>query len=110
MAKARRNIPRSPTFINGRPVVFGPMTPELLLQMLQRSQPAVRKLSGKEWVPAAYARRPDELIALGITGASGALATESKTAPDCAKPLTAGYIKNLLRENGAFPKANRGRK
>src|SRR5262245_9792510 len=41
----------------------------------------VAKLSGKQWVPNAYARRPDELLAMDITGASEALAEESKTAP-----------------------------
>jgi hypothetical protein len=68
----------------------------------------VPKLSGKEWVPRAFAHRPDELLAMGITGASGALAEESKIAPDCAKPLTARYIEKLLRDLGRFPKAPRG--
>jgi hypothetical protein len=75
----------------------------------QQQQP-VPKLSGKEWVPVAYARRPDELLAMGITGASEALATESSNAVDCAEPLTARYIENLLRELKAFPKAHRGSK
>jgi hypothetical protein len=68
----------------------------------------VAKLSGKRWVSNAYGRRPDELLAMGITGASEALAEESKTAPDCAKPLIARYIEKLLRERGTFPKAHRG--
>ena len=72
------------------------------------SEPAVRKLCGKEWVPEAYKRRPDELLALGITGASNALAEESKTAPDCAKLLKARYIEKLLRDLGTFEKADRG--
>jgi len=71
-------------------------------------QPPVPKLSGKQWVKAAYDRRPNELLAMGITGASEALAEESKTAPDCAKPLTARYIEKLLRELRTFPKAHRG--
>jgi hypothetical protein len=70
--------------------------------------PEVPKLSGKSWVSKAYARRPDELHAMGITGASKALAGESKTAADCAKPLTARYIEKLLRELAVFPKAPRG--
>ena len=70
----------------------------------------VRKLSGKTWVQTAYERRPKELLAMGITGASRELAEEAKTAPDCAKPLTARYIEKLLRTLGAFPKAHRGRK
>jgi hypothetical protein len=68
----------------------------------------VPKLSGKEWVPEAYARRPNELLAMGITGASKVLAEESKNAADCAKPLTARYIEKLLRGLGTFPKAPRG--
>jgi hypothetical protein len=70
--------------------------------------PAARKLSGKEWVPVAHKRRPDELLAMGITGASEALVEESKTAPDCAKPLTVRYIEKLLRKLGVFKKAYRG--
>ena len=70
--------------------------------------PAVRKLYGKEWVPEAYKRRPDKLLAMGITGASNALAEESETAPDCAKPLKARYIEKLLRDLGTFEKADRG--
>jgi len=73
-------------------------------------QPPVSKLSGKQWVPVAYARRPDELHAMGITGASEALAKESESAADCAKPLTARYIENRLREHRTFPKAHRGSK
>jgi len=73
-------------------------------------QPPVPKLSGKQWVSVAYARRPKELFAMGITGASEALAGESKTAPDCAKPLNKRYIEKLLRELGTFPKAHRGSK
>src|SRR5262245_32833180 len=68
------------------------------------------KLSGKQWVRVAYARRPDELLAMGITGASEALAKESESAADCAKPLTARYIEKLLRELKVFPKAHRGSK
>jgi hypothetical protein len=68
----------------------------------------VPKLSGKRWVSNAYDRKPNELLAMGITGASEALAEESKTAPDCAKPLTARYIEKLLRGLGTFPKAPRG--
>jgi hypothetical protein len=68
----------------------------------------VAKLSGKQWVSKTYARRPNALLAMGITGASKALAEESKTAPDCAKPLTARYSEKLLRDLGVFPKAHRG--
>jgi hypothetical protein len=71
-------------------------------------QPEVHKLSGKNWVPKAYARRSKELLAMGITGASEALAKESDNAADCAKPLTARYIEKLLREPGTFLKAHRG--
>jgi len=77
-------------------------------QSEQQSREEVAKLSGKQWVSNAYARRPDELFPMGITGASKALAEESKTAPDCAKPLIARYIEKLLRGLGRFPKAHRG--
>ena len=69
--------------------------------------PKIPKLSGKEWVPEAYARRPGALLAMGITGASEALAEESSNAADCAKRLNARYIEKLLRELGAFPKVRR---
>ena len=77
-------------------------------QQSRKECETVAKLSGKRWVSNAYDRRPDELLAMGITGASEALAEESKTAPDCAKPLTARYIEKLLRGLGTFPKAPRG--
>ena len=65
----------------------------------------VRKLSGKEWIPIAFKRRRDELLALSITEAGKVLAEESKTAPDCRKPLSAGYCTNELRKlNGWAPK------
>jgi hypothetical protein len=60
----------------------------------------VRKLSGKEWVGSAY--RP-ELLALTITDAGKVLAQESKTAPDCRKPLSAGYCTNELRKLNRWP-------
>ena len=68
--------------------------------------PVHKKLAGKAWVPVAFARRPDELLAMGITGASKALEAASKT--DCAKPLKARYIEKRLRELEVFPKAHRG--
>ena len=71
------------------------------------SKSAVRKLYGKEWVPEAYKRRPDELLAMGITGASERTrARKSEAAPDCAKPLKARYIEKLLRDLGTFEKAD----
>jgi hypothetical protein len=45
---------------------------------------------------------------MSITDAARSLFEESKTAPDCAKPLKARYIEKQLRELGAFPKAHRG--
>jgi hypothetical protein len=78
-------------------------------QLQSPNSPAeVAKLSGKQWVSKTYARRPNALLAMGITGASKALAEESKTAPDCAKPLTARYSEKLLRDLRVFPKAHRG--
>jgi hypothetical protein len=69
--------------------------------------PPVDKLSGKKWVPIAYARRPNELLGMTITEASHALFEESKTASDCAKPLKPRYIEKRLRELGSFPRARR---
>jgi hypothetical protein len=43
----------------------------------------------------------------GITEASQALHEESKTAPDCAKPLKARYIEKLLRELDVWSRARR---
>jgi hypothetical protein len=88
-----------------------PETRELAsVDVQSQPQPPVPKLPGKQWVPVAYARRPDELHAMGITGASAALAKESESAADCARPLTARYIENLLRDLKTFPKAHRGSK
>jgi hypothetical protein len=54
-------------------------------------QPAQARMLGKEWIPIAYKRRAEELRPdlMNITTASKRLATESATAADCAKPLTA---------------------
>jgi hypothetical protein len=70
-----------------------------------------RKLSRQKWVDVAYARRPDELLAMGITAASKVLIAESQNAPDCAKPFEQDkprYAEKLLRDLGMFPKAHRG--
>jgi hypothetical protein len=66
-----------------------------------------QRLSGTAWVPIAFDRRRGELRAMSITDASRALAHESKTAPDCAKPLKARYIEKLLRDLDVWPKARR---
>jgi hypothetical protein len=66
-----------------------------------------QKLSGKAWVPIAFDRRRGELRAMSITDASGALAHESKAAPDCAKQLKPRYIEKLLRGLDVWPKARR---
>jgi hypothetical protein len=62
----------------------------------------IDKLIGKEWVAVAFARRRKELRRLHITQAGGALAEESKTAPDCRKPLSKGYCTNELRKLGIW--------
>jgi hypothetical protein len=68
----------------------------------------VHKLSGKAWVPVAFERRREELLAMeGITDGSHALAEESKTALDCARPLNARYIEKLLRQLNVWAKARR---
>jgi len=82
---------------------------EMLKHSLAKRLPSrVRKLSGKAWVPVAFERRPDELLAMTITEAGEALSRESETAPDCAKPpLSAGYCTNELRKLGAWEKKPR---
>jgi hypothetical protein len=77
-------------------------------QLPSPSAAPVRKLSGKEWIPLAFARRRDELLALTITEAGHRLAEESKTAPDCAKPLKPRTAEKLLRNLGLWPQAFRG--
>ena len=72
--------------------------------------PAPRpRLTGKEWVSVALKRRAEELgpRVMNITDAGRALSNESKTAPDCAKPLSAGHCINLLRNLDVWPKKSR---
>jgi hypothetical protein len=57
------------------------------------------KLLGKEWIPLAFERKREKVLALTITEAGRKLADESKTAPDWGKkPLSAGYCTNELRK------------
>jgi len=58
--------------------------------------------SGKEWISDRFERRRGELLALTITEAGSELAEESQTAPDCRKPLSAGYCTNELRKLKAW--------
>jgi hypothetical protein len=63
-------------------------------------RPAAAKQSAKQWVPDAFKRRPDELLAMGISKASRELATESgKFGP--------GTVENKLREMKVFEKKRR---
>ena len=104
--------------IRGRPVLFErPDRLDLLEEELRELQlqlksagkptPPVRKLPGKEWIRTAFDRRRDELLAMTITKAGEALSKESKTAPDCVKPLSVGYCKNELRTLGVWKKKPR---
>jgi hypothetical protein len=70
------------------------------------------KLSGKEWIPAAYKRRKAEFDAkrMNITDRSRELATESNSAPDCEKPLDARYIEGLLRSLDLHPRSRPSKK
>jgi hypothetical protein len=73
--------------------------------------PTASKLSRKKWIAAAYAWRPNELLAMGITAASIDLVKESRNAADCANPFDEDkprYAEKLLRDLGVFPKARRG--
>ena len=67
------------------------------MQIAEKISLRLRPLSGKEWIEAAFKRRPDELRKLPITKAGAALADESKTASDCAEELSPGYCTNVLR-------------
>jgi hypothetical protein len=79
------------------------------LDLLSHAPAKSRKLTGKEWVKNAYERRADELHPdiMDITEAGRELSKESKTAPDCAKPLGEGHCTNLLRELNVWPKKPR---
>jgi hypothetical protein len=95
---------------NGKLIFVDVRVESAAAQLPSPSTAPVRKLSGKMWVPVAFERRRNELLQMSITDASCALHEESKTAPDCAKPLEARYIEKELRALGGFPKANRGSK
>jgi len=85
-----------------------------LIESLERLGPAraappsppVGKLSGKAWVPLAYARRPNELLAMGISDAARVLANEYETY--CGKPLKPRSVEKILRGLGIWTKAFRG--
>jgi hypothetical protein len=59
------------------------------------------RYKGKAWIEVAYKRRKEEFIRnkTKITAAAKALEGESKTADDCERPLSCGYIKNVLRDS-----------
>jgi hypothetical protein len=75
----------------------------------QEAEQEAPKLIGKAWVPGAYKRRAAELgpHVMDITPAARALSDESKTAPDCVKPLSVGYCRNLLRDLNVWTKKPR---
>ena len=102
--------------MGGRRIFFEPRTlldPTALLEQLRRVEgapsPPVRKLTGKEWVEKARERRADEFHpnVMNITEAGHRLSEESKTAPDCAKPLSVGHCINLLRDLNVWSKKPR---
>jgi hypothetical protein len=64
------------------------------------------RLAGKEWIAAELKRSP-ELRAMLITEAGRKLSEKSRTAPDCAKPLSVGRSINLLRDCFDWPKKPR---
>jgi len=80
---------------------------DLWTRIAQRVYRLPNPLPGKVWVPAAFERRRDELLAKSITDASHALHEESKTDPDCAKELKPRYIEELLGKLNLWPKAYR---
>jgi hypothetical protein len=81
---------------NGRPI-------GILID--DESLPA-HKLAGKEWITAELKRSP-ELRAMSITEAGRKLFEKSRTAPDCAKPLSVGRCINILRDCFDWPKKPR---
>jgi hypothetical protein len=80
---------------------------DVRIEPVDLSGALINKLMGKEWISAALERRRNELSRLPITKAGGALADESKTAPNCRKPLTKGYCTNELRKSGIWKPQSR---
>jgi len=62
----------------------------------EEATPPVRKLFGKEWIESHAGEFDPDVVS--ITEAGRQLSAKSKTAPDCAKPLSAGHCINLLRD------------
>jgi hypothetical protein len=96
---------------------FGGMSADRPGRLLFEPSPDPSKLSRQKWIKAAYARRPDELRAMGITAAAEALVAESQNAADCAKPFEQDsrryaekLLRELARELGVFFKTCRGRR
>jgi hypothetical protein len=64
-------------------------------------------LAGKKWIEAELKRSPELLTMSSITDAGHELSERSKTARDCAKPLSWRYCTNLLRDFDIWPKKPR---
>jgi hypothetical protein len=65
----------------------------------------VKKLSGKAWVKDHADEFDPDVVS--ITKAGGQLSAKSKTASDCAKPLSVGHCINLLRDLNRWGKKPR---
>jgi len=71
----------------------------------EEATPPVRKLFGKEWIESHAGEFDPDVVS--ITEAGRQLSAKSKTAPDCAKPLSAGHCINLLRDLNRWGKKPR---
>jgi hypothetical protein len=68
---------------------------------LSSAQQSALKFPGQKWIERAFKRKQEQFRKTGvnITDAAKNLAEESKTAADCKRSLTWGYIKNVLRNS-----------
>jgi hypothetical protein len=64
----------------------------------------VVKQLAKQWVPIAFNRSREKLLAMGISRAARTLADASANAPECTGPYQPRAVENLLRELKVFKK------
>src|SRR5262245_18812974 len=102
-------IPRNPLFGDYVHIPGNPLFDKTAVRPAQLPSVASVRKSGKEWISDAFGQRRDELLRMGITDASRALAYEPQTAPD-TKPMKPRSADKLLRNLDLWRKANRGSK
>jgi hypothetical protein len=86
------------------PVAEEALATEPPTSLSSAQQPAL-KFSGKKWISRAFKRKQKQFRKTGvnITDAAKDLAEESKTAADCKRSLSWGYIKAELHNQGLWP-------